>query len=203
MSTYSDQYVVYGYWEYGYAVGDVLPTEASASVTGVATVSPLGSAIYPNQASSVCSSSVYAEPIRLRIGSSSVSASATTLSDGIRMRTAVSNLDGTSTVSASSIYVAAAASSVISVGVISGYANFVTNGHANATGSASVYPNGKIIGEDWNIIPENDNTWTDVSHNANAWTQENSSSNTWVDVATNSNAWTTQSTGSNTWQLNA
>jgi hypothetical protein len=48
MSAYSDQYVVYGYWNYQYAVGDVLATDGAASVNALATTSAIGN-IYGDQ----------------------------------------------------------------------------------------------------------------------------------------------------------
>jgi hypothetical protein len=35
---FADQYVVYGYWEYDYCIGDVLATEASVSITALASL---------------------------------------------------------------------------------------------------------------------------------------------------------------------
>jgi hypothetical protein len=43
---YADQYVDYGYWDYIYAVGDVLATEGAGSINGIGTVNANGNAIF-------------------------------------------------------------------------------------------------------------------------------------------------------------
>jgi hypothetical protein len=88
----------------------------------------------------------------------------------------------------------------VSTGSVSAYANFVTNGYSYVAANASVSPNGKVIGEDWNIVPDSDNTWIDVESDANTWTEISASDNTWTDIATTSNTWTQPINGNNTWQ---
>ena len=63
---YADQYVAYGYWEYIYAVGDVLATDGAGSITGIGTVNGVATKILSRNSSITGIGSIIA--IGYRIG---------------------------------------------------------------------------------------------------------------------------------------
>jgi hypothetical protein len=63
---YADQYVEYGYWDYIYAVGDVLATEGAGSVIGIGIVDGNGTTIRLANSSIIGIASIIA--IGYRIG---------------------------------------------------------------------------------------------------------------------------------------
>ncbi len=77
MSKYTDQYVVYGYWDTGYCVGDVTATEANGSINCVASVTVLGSKVQSANASITANATIDIISTRVRDFSGSISASAT------------------------------------------------------------------------------------------------------------------------------
>jgi hypothetical protein len=65
MSIISDQYVIAGYWIYGYAEFDVEPTYANAALDGLATLLARGNAIFGLNAVLSCLAYVLAVGFRL------------------------------------------------------------------------------------------------------------------------------------------
>lgn len=65
MSIISDQYVIAGYWLYGYAEYDVEPTYADATLNGLATLIARGNAIFGLNAILSCLGYVLAVGFRL------------------------------------------------------------------------------------------------------------------------------------------
>ena len=80
---FADQYVVYGYWDTGYCVGDVTATEASASIDGVC--------------------SVVSSAIRLRLANASITSTALVNSSCIRIRDFSGSISASATITASAI----------------------------------------------------------------------------------------------------
>ncbi len=118
---FADQYVVYGYWDTGYCVGDVTPTEASASIDGVCSVVSSAIRLRLADASITSTVSVNSSCIRIRDFSGSISASATITANAIRQRIANCQIVCVTTVSTL------------------GNANFSGNASVNAFSRATIF----------------------------------------------------------------
>jgi hypothetical protein len=82
------QYVLYDYWDYGYAEGDAILEFGSASVTAVASVSANGTRVRTSTGAVNATATVTATGIRIQFGAGSITGNASFEAQGIRVRTA-------------------------------------------------------------------------------------------------------------------
>ncbi len=119
---YEDQYVVYGYWEYDYCVGDVLATDGAGSVNGIGTAIAFPTVILLFSASITGVGSTSADGIRVALGDGSINGVGTVVSEGIRQALGAGSING--------------------IGSISGLGNFTASGNGSIVGLGTVLVNG-------------------------------------------------------------
>jgi len=155
------QYVVYDYWEYGYAVGDAILEFGSASVTAEATVSADGLRIRTSGASITGNATVTAQAATMLTGSASVSANALLSAQGTRIQSGTGSVNANATVSAQGIRIKTASGAISGFASVSAYPSAVWSGRGSIQASAVFSATGQIIGEEWvNVVPET-NVWFD------------------------------------------
>ena len=174
------QYVVYDYWEYGYAEGDAILEFGSASVSAQATVTSGGIRIKTGSGSVTGNAAVSAQGGILRFANASVNANAIVTADGIRVQTGIASITGAATVSALGGVVYSGFGAITGVASVSASPNAILAGNAAITGSASITVNGIIIGDEWVDAIPGTNTWAQVEEITNTWTPVVSGSNFWV-----------------------
>lgn len=156
------QYVLYDYWEYGYAEGDAILEFGSASVTANATVSASGIRLRTAVGSITGSATVSAQGIRVRTADAGITASAVLTADGTRVRTSSGSITGTATVSALGGIVASGDASITGFATVSALGNATFSANAAVSGNVTVTAAGGIIGGDWvDVVPEA-NTWVSI-----------------------------------------
>jgi hypothetical protein len=153
------QYVVYDYWEYGYAEGDALLEFGSASVTAEASVSANGTRIQFGNANVAAFATVTATGIRIQFGAGSITGNASFEAQGIRVRTASGAIAGEATVSALGGVVYSGSGAITGVASVVCYPNAVWGGNAAINASVTVSANGQVIGEEWADVPVVPNVW--------------------------------------------
>lgn len=137
MSKYTDQYVLYGYWDYGYAVNDVLATEADASISASATVTALGGKLKSFDASVSGTATVNADSTVIGDTSASITAEATVSGDGLKVKPASASVSGAATAENSAITVVRNNSATLNgIATFTGEPDVIMNGSASVTAFA-------------------------------------------------------------------
>jgi hypothetical protein len=142
MSKYTDQYVLYGYWDYGYAVNDVLATEADASISASATVTALGGKLKSFDGSVSGTATVSADSTVIGDTSASITAEATVSGDAVKVKPAASSVTATATAENSEITVVRNNSATINgIATFTGEPDVTMNGSASVSAFASTEGN--------------------------------------------------------------
>lgn len=153
------QYVVYDYWDYGYAEGDAILEFGSASVTAQATVTSDVVRIRTSSSSVTGNAAISAQGTRIQFGDASINAAAIVTADGIRIRTGIASITGTATVTALGGVVYSASGAINGVASVSASPNAIWAGNAAINGSVTFVARGNIIGDEWADTVPGTNTW--------------------------------------------
>lgn len=176
------QYVVYDYWEYGYAEGDAILQYGSASVTADATVSADGIRLRTAVGSITGNATVSAFGTRIQFANAYINASAVLTADGTRVRTAIGSIECSSDVSALGGVIYSANAAINGTATVSAYANLIWSGYAYINANSTVTAKGAIIGEDWiDTVPSID-SWSQISSVYYAWNPITSNITTWINT---------------------
>jgi riboflavin synthase alpha subunit len=90
------------------------------------------------------------------------------------------HVDGTATVTSSSEVDYSGTASVDALAEVSCLAIAVWNAIAGIEGNADISADGHVIGDEWDNVVEQPNTWTIVPSGDNTWTVVSSQSDTWT-----------------------
>lgn len=173
------QYVVYDYWEYGYAEGDAILEFGSASVSAVATVSANGIRVQTAAGAITGNATVSAFGTRIQFGDAAVNASAVLTADGTRVQTGSGAITGTASVTALGGVVYSGIGAVYCQANVSAYPNATWSVNAAVNANVSLTANGQIVGEEWSDVVPTANNWTEQTVVENNWNIVNPENKVW------------------------
>jgi hypothetical protein len=179
MSKYTDQYVLYGYWDYGYAEGDVLATDGAGSVTGIATVVPNGSAIYSFSGSITGTATFTGLGLRQRLADGSITSTGSAEGQPIRVRYFGANIDALATVTGLGGIVVSGSGILNSICTVNVRGNAIFASRASMRNDTSSSATGYIYGEEWQNIASQATAWDTKSEGSNIWTDKTTGNNKW------------------------
>jgi hypothetical protein len=58
--------------------------------------------------------------------------------------------------------------------------NAIWAGNLQISGNTNILVDGRIIGDEWGLAPEDTNTWTPISSDSNTWVEVDPASNSWI-----------------------
>lgn len=154
------QYVLYDYWEYGYAVGDAIIEDGSASITAQADVSAAPSRVREFAATVTGQADVAASPSRIQFSAAEITGIGAVEAQADRIRTSDAVISGQADVSALGGMVSAGQAHVTAESFMSAAARAEFAGNAGISAESIVVALGEIIGEEWVISPVTSNSWT-------------------------------------------
>lgn len=195
-------YCDFGYWDYGYAVGDTKSIQAAeGSIASDGNVIAVAGKTTFSAGVITANGVVETNGIRQRTTEGLINSAGLVFADGIRLRTTTQNI------TAAADFVANANGSFGVAAIIAGYGNasvsakYSVNVRGSINGSADVAAILYRVGEEWSNVAQEPGTWTDQQFVGNTWSTISVPPNTWTDIPSSSNTWSTQSIGSNEWQL--
>lgn len=174
------QYVVYDYWEYGYAEGDAILEFGSASITADAAVSAFATRTKFFSGSVAGFATVTANGSRVLVSSASITGNAQVSTSANRVRLGSGSIDGLATVSALGGVVYSGFGAITGEASVSAYPNAIWAGNAYIDVVTICSATGQIIGDEWSDLIPGINTWSQVSEAINTWTPAVIGSNVWV-----------------------
>lgn len=161
----------------GVLVGIVL---GAASISANATVSANGVITYKGESAISANAIVSALGSKVFSAQSSIFGNSTVSSAGLVERIGFANINGVATATAQAQYTASGDVVIQSVATVVPFANVRFSAESAISGFATLLPNGRIMGDEWSTVQEEQNTWDDVNIGTNVWTEVQSGENTWL-----------------------
>lgn len=189
------QYVLYDYWEYGYAVGDAIIEDGIAAITAQADVSATPSRVRDFAAAITGQADVSASPSRIQFSAADITGNGAVEAQADRIRTSDAVMSAEADVSAIGGIVSAGSAQVTAEAFMSAAARATLAGNAGISAESIVVALGEIIGEEWVISPVTSNNWTRLDN------QEYVKPDYWVDgyVDDGPQYWTPKSSTVSQW----
>ena len=126
------------------------------------------------------SASVSSAGIRVQVGDSSASTSASVNAEGGLLATATASLQAFATIPDVT-------------------ANFEVLGTANPQPIATVAVDAEKLGELWGVIEAEGEVWSEVADEGESWTVVSAEGESWTPIAASSDTWTNVSAGNESW----
>jgi hypothetical protein len=173
-------YVDFGYWDYGYAEGDIKSIqEAIAQINGVGFASSgvvrirtvLGSIFSSLQFNAITNAVVSAF--------SSFTGVLNFESSVTRNRLISGNVEGTANVLCSAGYLFSLEPNFLGNGFLTSRANAIFATQSSVLALGTVLSSGYIVGEEWGAVSDEANTWTEAQLESNTWTERTAGTNVW------------------------
>jgi hypothetical protein len=156
---YADQYVEVGYYDTGYAVGDL--TDDSGDSCGPWTIDTIdGFGSLDSLAISLDNAIWTSSSTCILFSDSSISANAQTSAVADRVRTSASSISGIAT--------------ILCLGIRIG------DNWGNVAGSNNSWTDVSVGDNTWSDVSAGSNTWEDVSAGSNDWADKSTNTNTWL-----------------------
>jgi hypothetical protein len=179
MSKYTDQYVLYGYWDYGYAEGDVLATDGAGSITGIATIVPNGNAIYSFSGSITGTATFTGLGLRQRLADGSITATGSAEGQVIRIRYFGADINALATMTGLGGIDVSGSGSISSICTVNVRGNAIFASRAYMINETNSGATGYIYGEEWQRIASQATAWDTKPEGSNIWTDKTTGNNKW------------------------
>lgn len=204
------QYVVYDYWDYGYAVGDAILEYGASSITATADVSIDGIRIRQTTGAITASASISADAIKISTGSGSITASADVTAFVSRIRDSSSSISVNGNMVISGSRIRDFNVNIDGVATFTALGGIVKPYSASINCFATVVSIGSIVGEEWVDVAESANIWINLKKEdpyveVGYWVDGYTTDiyDEWNPLSISIDSWTNAIPVSNTWNVNS
>ncbi len=155
---------------------------ADGAVTSAGTVNTGTSVTSDVQGLIVASGNVAALVARIQEVTGAIDAAGTFTSDAVRIRVVDGVISAQGLMSGDANATFGPTDAITASGSLTALAGYVVDAAAGISSNAQFICTVYKMGDEWVLVPDQPNTWSDIAVQSNTWTQQSSGSNTWVQI---------------------
>lgn len=154
----------------------------NGEVNSAATVTAGASNSTSTQVAITSAGTVTASVARIQHVEGVITSAATVAGDALRIRVVDGAITAQGLMSGSLSPTFSGEGLILAQGSVTALAGYIVEVAAVISSDAEVVCNAYKMGDEWVLVADQPNTWSNISVQSNTWTQQSSGSNTWVQI---------------------